>query len=374
MRKILLLLFIVGFFAQNALAKTQKVRIAIFDTLVWEKLATEKYEQNYKKGLDLAASELSTKGYSLEFKYFEYDKKPLAIIKEVKKVKAWDPHFIVGPRFSSLFLLLEKHFDNTLVISPLATANGVSKMPKNFWSVSPPNKDSVSALAIVANRYFPKKPVHPIIEVDCKYCVDFGRQFAAAAKEMAVPLTPSGSKYLGDTAEKVDISKLIPKKNENVIYLLPNRSFTSGTLMGRISNHLKRHDIVFLGADGWGDWSAGYTGKYKTIYKYQGFRVTPWSLDKNDEETIEFHKKYESKFSEKATGNISMISYKTILAVFDSLPNANAKVSSQLILGSFQKATKRNPNYGRPSSFGVYELDQNGEKFKGLVNVNKDAS
>ncbi len=369
MNRLLTFILLISSLPINAGESKKTLRIAILDTLVWEKIATKKYEADYLKGLDLAKDEARNLGYEVNYRKFSYEKGRLSILNKVKEVKFWDPHFIIGPRFSSLFLLLKDHFRNTLVVSPLATANSVSRLPENFYSISPPNKIGVATLAKFVQQELMGQSIHPIIEVDCKYCVDFARTFREEAKKRKLKLSPKDSYFLSNEVENVDIAKLITQKNEDDVFLLPNRSYTSGTLMGRISNQLKRNNVIFLGADGWGDWSAGYTGKFRSHFKYKGYRVTPWTYDKTDSQTSRYINLFERKFKTKPKGNISLISFTTVMAVVNSLPKKglNHKLHPSEVLSSFLVKKRSVPNYGRPSHFAVYELTQEGESLTNII-------
>jgi hypothetical protein len=364
----LMIIILITFAPLTLIASSRMaLKVAVLDTLVWEKLATEKYADNYKKGLVLAKDFASRQGIKVEYKFFSYSKESLAILKEVKNVKAWAPDVVIGPRFSSLFLLLSGHFRDTLVISPLATANNIRKMPKNFRSMSPPNNKSVSVMTKVVKKYYPGQTIHSIVEVDCKYCNDYANQFEKIYKDTGkISSSPRGN-FLSKEVDVVRIESLVPHKSRDSIFLLPNRSYTSGTLMRRITSYLEKDGIVFIGADGWGDWSAGYTGKFKTKYKYTGLRITPWSLGKTDASTLRFHRLFKEKYLIPADGNISLITYKTMLSVIEALPDGLTNIDKRVMLVSYLNKIKENDQYGRPKTFGIYEVTQKGEKLLDII-------
>ncbi len=353
-------------FSQIAFSETtptRVVKIAILDTLISEKIATHKYVLDYHKGLHLAHAKTREKGIAIEYKVFEYSKEPMAILKVLPSVKDWHPHLIVGPRASNLFLLLKDQFKNILVISPLATANDVAKLPENFYSISPSNEIQVKALVSFSENRFSTRPIQPVVEQDCKNCVDFVDNFIQEAKTTRLKISQIEKSYMENEVETLEISKLLKGVAKDAVFLIPNRSYTSGVLMGRIANEKKQNDIVFLGGDGWGDWSSGYTGKFRSQFKYKGYRLAPWSLDVNDESVRQFHKEFRKVNGTEPTGTISYISYRTVMTAIQPTLEAKEKnFDNETILQNFLSTVKINRNYGRPKSFGVYELNQEGEE------------
>jgi hypothetical protein len=358
--------------AGESYAKTTTIKVAILENLKFEKLSTDKYANDYMDGLLTASDVAKEDGYAIEIKTFFYDKGPLAILKKVPEVKTWNPDLVIGPRSSSLFLMLKDQFSNVLVLSPFATATEVSSMPDHFYSMTLPNEYFTQAVVNIVRERFPKAAMAPIGEVDCKNCTDFIAAFAGAATGVNLTVRPSTT-FLNKNAESAAPQELLAHYQKGDVILLPNTSYTSGTLVGRISDHLKDNSITFIGGDGWGDWSSSYVGKVKSAFAYSAYRATPWSLDATDAQTKSFKEQFKKYRKVEPTGAVSLLSYSTlstpIKAFASNKPASKTTPIREQILQAFKEARRDNPNYGRPTKYAIYKVTQSGEVFDGSVSA-----
>jgi hypothetical protein len=366
--------------AGESFAKPSIVKVAILENLKFEKLSTDKYANDYMDGLLTASDVAKEDGYAIEIKTFFYDKEPLAILKKVPEVKTWSPDIVIGPRSSSLFLMLKDQFSDVLVLSPFATATEVSAMPDNFYSLTLPNEYFTQAVVNIVRDRFPKAAVAPIGEVDCKNCTDFIAAFAGAAVGVNLTVRTSTT-FLNKNAELAAPNELLAYYQKGDVILLPNTSYTSGTLVGRISDYLKDNSITFIGGDGWGDWSSSYVGKVKSAFAYSAYRATPWSLDTPDAHTKSFKEQFKKYRKVEPTGAVSLLSYSTLSAPIRAFASHKAASKAtpirEQILEAFKVARRDNPNYGRPINYAVYKVTQSGEVFDGDVSAligNRDRS
>lgn len=354
----------------TSLAKPIAIKVAVIENLKLETFSTDKYAVEYLDGLKTAMNAASEDGYAIELKTFFYDKEPLAILKQVPAVKAWSPDLIIGPRSSALFLLLKDQFKDVLVLSPFATASDISSMPSNFYSLTFPNEYFTQAIVNLVSEKFKGKAVAPIGEVDCKNCMNFIDEFSSIAKKSGVSVR-SNVVFLNAFAEQVPPSDLLVNYKQGDVILLPNTSYTSGTLIGRLTDYLKDNNIVFIGGDGWGDWSTSYVGKVKSTYKYAAYRATPWSLDAGDVRTKTFLKQFRRFRKTESTSSASILSYSTLMAAVEAIKhdyNPDQKIPLQIrLLKSFQAELKSNKNYARPMKYTVYKVTQSGEVFDSEV-------
>lgn len=356
----------------EAQAKPIMIRVAVLENLKFEKLSTDKYATDYMDGLLTAIDAAKANGYQVDLQTFFYDKEPLAILNKVPEVKAWNPDIIIGPRSSSLFLMLKDQFRDVLVISPFATATEVASMPDNFYSMTLPNEHFTQAVVNIVRARFPSKAVAPIGEVDCKNCTDFIAAFGNAANISNIAVRP-GTTFLNKNAETASPVELLANYKKGDIILLPNSSYTSGTLIGRLSDHLKDNSLTFIGGDGWGDWSSSYVGKVKSEFSYTAYRATPWSLDATDAGTKRFREDFIKFRKSKPTGAASLLSYSALMAALRPLvnqasPNPAKSIRARL-LDLFKGERVKNVNYGRPTKYVVYKVTQSGEQFDGEVSA-----
>jgi hypothetical protein len=349
-------------------SQPQTIKVAVLENLKVEKLSTDKYVNDYMDGLQVAAKAAEKNNFKVDIKTFFYGKEPLAILEMVPEVKAWSPDIVIGPRSSSLFLMLRDQFQNTLVLSPFATANDVSELPQNFYSLTLPNDYFTQAVVNMVKTKFPAKHVAPIVEIDCKNCMDFAASFATAAKSSGV-LVRERTSYLKDNAEAASVKDLVAQVKDSDIILLPNTSYTSGAVVARIADYLKRPELVVIGGDGWGDWSSSYFGKVKSQYKYSGYRVTPWSFDSTDERTQAFKREFKSLKGTLPTGTAALLSYSTLRAPFVALQRASKPRGDMpirdYILAAFKEARAKDAHFQRPTNYAIYQVTQDGEKFAG---------
>jgi hypothetical protein len=353
-------------------AQAQTIKVAILDNLKFEKLSTDKYANDYMDGLQTAVEAAKKNGYAVKIQTFSYEKGPLEILKRVPDVKAWAPDIIIGPRSSSLFLMLKGQFSDVLVLSPFATATEVAALPDNFYSMTLPNEYFTQAIVNIVRDRFPSSGVTPIGEVDCKNCTDFLSAFTSAAAASKLEVRPATT-FLNKNAETVPQTELLANYRKGDVILLPNTSYTSGTLVGRLSDHLKDNSLAFIGGDGWGDWSSSYVGKVKSAFSYSAYRATPWSLDSKEARAEQFRKDFKKYRKAEPTGVASLLSYSTLGAALQALTDNKLVTKSSpirtRILDSFKAALNKDNNYGRPTKYAVYKVTQSGEYFDGEVSA-----
>lgn len=155
----------------------ENIKIAIIDNFKYQKFVTTKYKEYYLKGLTLALEQTKNAGVLTTYKIFQYNQEPLSIINIMPDVIKWNPDVIIGPRDSNKFLMLSPYIKDMLTISPFATSLAVSKMPKNFFSVTLPDSFEARAMYNFVKWKFPKKDVIVLTEADCKSCNDVSEEF-----------------------------------------------------------------------------------------------------------------------------------------------------------------------------------------------------
>lgn len=369
-----LLIAILSMLPVSAWASPTTLRVAILENLKIEKLSTDKYASDYLDGIKLAQEAAAKHGYKVEVQEFFYGKEPLAILEKLPEVLKWQPDLVIGPRTSSLFLLLKDHLQDVLVLSPFATASAVADLPKNFHSLTLPNSYFTQAAVNLVRENFPGRAIAPIVEIDCKNCMDFADEFEQRAAESKVVVRPRAT-YLKKNVETVDLAPLLGHVKDSDLLLVPNTSYTSGVIIPRVADHLKRRDLVVVGGDGWGDWTSSYVGKVKSAFPYEGFRVTPWSISGRGHRVRRFIVEYELAKGAAPTGPAGLLSYATLSAAVDVLPKGGLKTGAAgvktMLLNAFQEKVKIDPNYGRPTSYAIYKVTQNGESFVGEVSALK---
>lgn len=338
-------------------AERPVLRVAVIDRFDSENLSTHKYKTYYERGLALGLSE--TPSSQTEVRFFQFGKRDLDIRRAAKEALEWKAEVVIGPRFSNLFLLLEGLFPKeTLVVSPLASATNVYSMPKNFYTFSPSNRDYAMALATFTKEMKLNR-ISTVVESDCLYCVNFYNEFKSSARIAGLAVHSEDS-YLSSNVPNISYSELGNPLVDSDAILLPNRSWSSGFIMQGLSRQLKKN-IIFLGGDGWGDWSVGYVGKFPSQYEYKGYYLVAFALESDSKAFAPFKSKYRQRYSEKPNSSVSLITYHVGRAIAQVASHAKAKTVS--LPEALQELLFARPELFRPQDFSVYEISQNGERF-----------
>lgn len=335
------------------------VKVAIVDQLMSQKLSSINYAEDYLKGINVAIEAIAAqKGISVEVKHFSYEKGYLGPIPIIHNVKEWNPDFIIGPRSSNNFLLLEPHFKNILVVTPFATASEVYKMPSNFYSMSLSDQYSAKAISQFAMKNFPNSRGILIIDaVDCVSCHNVGNyiyQNYEGLKNKEV----INREIVGSNVENVDIGDLTKGWKEGYIVFSPNISYVSGILVTRISNFLNQNNLIFIGDDEWGQHDIGYIGKLKTNYPYSAYHLQDWSNIYGDKDQIVFNNFYRKIYKTVATDPVSYAAFHVLYSVISTLKERdilNSKNKREYILNTFITYVSSHKNAFRQKYYVVYK-------------------
>lgn len=336
------------------------LKLAVIDGLanIKEFYASEQYKQSYLGGISIGIDEARKMGILIEPNFIFYHAKKLDIFRILPDVIKYDPDFIIGPRWSDQFLLLNGNFQKKLVISPFATADEVYEMPKNFYTLGVPNKILANYFYSFIQENFKKKPFI-IVQADCKNCVSISEKLNIMyGNEVAT------SYFLEKSAENTSLDKLLKGYLPNTPIILLCTGYSAGIMMARIPDMLKQNNTVFIGGDDWGSWKAWDTGKVKSHYSYLGYHITPWSLDSEDKDVINFKKSFIKKYHFEPD-NIAFVTYSTVISVAKALVQypSEENNSDKMILNSYQSALNNNKNWFRPNKFSIYKVTEKGEIF-----------
>lgn len=336
------------------------IKVALIDQLMSQKLSSVDYSNDYLKGINTAISLLySQLGIVIKFKYFSYDKNDhLGPISMSNEVKSWHPDFIIGPRFSTNFLLLAPYYNNILVASPLASSEAVYKMPGNFYTLSFSDQYMGAILANFALRHFKNSKGAIIVDTaECLSCHAMGeaimKYYSLHAKDKKIVR----NSFIGNNVETTNIQALIKDWKQSYIIFTPNISYVSGILITRIANQLLKKNLIFLGGDEWGSHEVGYIGKLKTAYPYLAYHLENWYPECEKENYSLFQKKYFSIYHKLPCDPISYTSFHTLYSIISLIkPNAldNRKNFRAYLLNKFLEAKNKNGNIFRQNCFAIY--------------------
>lgn len=295
--------------------------MAIVDQLMSQKLSSIDYANDYMKGVTVAVSAAAKNfGTTIKVKHFSYNKSALGPLSVIDEIKAWKPDFIIGPRFSNEFLLLQPYFKKTLVISLFASAHQVYQMPKNFYSMSLSDKYSATAITSFMINHFPKSNGALVLDaVDCMSCHYVANYMTQYYRKNYKNKKVIRHSFISDNIETVKIKKLARGWEKGYIIYTPNISYVSAVLITRLSNYLHDKNLIFVGDDGWGMHEISYIGKLKTVYPYQAYHLQDLSLDYGNKDLKFFKNSYKAIYGKTATDPISYASFHALYSVMSIL-------------------------------------------------------
>jgi ABC-type branched-subunit amino acid transport system substrate-binding protein len=209
-----------------------------------------------------------------------------------------------------------------------------------------------------------------VLESACKNCVDYGETFKDMLSERTKKLSIQESRFADGTEETADVKALMNGYKKGSLILMPDTSYASGVLIPRITDFIGTNTLVFLGGDDWGAWKSGYVGKVKSKYNYTAYRIGPWALEDKSFDVKKFKAEFKKRKGKEAPDTIAYISYRTLMAVLDSLKKSELEKSEDLkssVLAAFQSARKKNPHWFRNPSYAIYKLTQDGENYVGSI-------
>lgn len=360
-RLILFILFgllLIGF---KPLCAQTILRVAILEnftsTSVDPKVATS-YATEYNRGLILAQKTEKKQGVRIVYKFFLYDDSPLSILNKVQAVKAWHPDLLIGPRQSRKFLLLEKHFKNTLVISPMASSQKVEVMPTNFYSLSLSSKYMGLALFQLYQRLFKNKNVFSITQAGCKYCQEVTDQFSILFHKHKIKQKIINKDILENSMGILNMSHFMPEVSPNTIFLMPNPTNVSFVMIVKTLGFLNR-PVIFLGDDNWGGIMPKQVAEIKRFKSnFIGYRITFWPSVYQTKIGKKFIYHYRQLFHNSPSFSISSVIYRLILSVTTAYRQYKPLHSPNInrgILLSYEKAKKINPYWFKSTNYAVYK-------------------
>lgn len=350
------------------------IKLAIIDNFHFQPNFNNQFDLYYKPGIELAKIQARKMGYKVHVKYFIYGQEPLSVFEAIPRAKAWKPDVIIGPRNSNTFLLLKEAFQGILVLSPYATSDSVSSMPKNFYSLAFPDKIFSNSIENYLEENFKKIKIFGIIQADCKNCMDIADNFKKNyEKKRKDKITYT---YFSQLDEKnIDIKKLLLGYEKGSIIFIPDYAYYASILMPQITNYLKR-PVLFVGADDWGSWLNTPVGKVAADYPYKGLRFTPWSYDEKSIEMKNFMNEYQNAFHKGPEDVATYMSYNAAISFIFALHhyenNPSIKktfIIRKKILKSYQLALKKNPNWHRKKRYAVYSVSPDGTQYVGVTKV-----
>lgn len=348
------------------------IRIAVVDNLMSQKFSSEKYVQDYMQGLKTAKMVARNSKLKIEYKTFFYSTEPMSILKQIKNIKKYNPNVIIGPRSSDNFLLLKDYFENILVLSPLASSDKIKNMPKNFYSLNFSDNFSAKIIVEFIKKDLNSNNIFVISEVDCVSCSSISNDIIEEYTEIYPKKFSLKKKIISSEVGNLNIEQLMKGYNQGAIIILPGTSFASGVLVSRINNYLKQKNLIFIGGDGWGEYSVSYVGKLQTTYPYKAYRISPSFINKDSQQYKVFKKNYFKKFKTFPPKDpITYEVYLTVMSVIDALPqDINKIVTKNYILKNYKKALLSNSYYFKPNFYEVNLITPSGEKRIKYINVN----
>jgi hypothetical protein len=352
-------------FNQTEYAFSKTIKIAVLDSLQSQKLASEKYQSDYFSGINAAVFYGEKRfGLNIIYKYFEYGKGDLDILKKINEVKSWEPDAIIGPRSSGKFLLLNNHFKDTVVISTLASSSEIRLMNKNFFSLSTSNQETASALMKFVSKEFNKRKISIFTETECKSCSDFSNIFKKIYKKMVFEKS-----LLKESIENIRPSELANGIGNSDLILLSATDYVSSVLLNKLTAFDPKVKRIFLGTDEWGSFKSSYVGKIHSTGDFAAYRVDPMLIDEKSED-LKLFKNLIKEMGNVETDEISTVSFLAAKIIIDSyqVNKASNETNSHKILNGFLKKRSKYYSIIKKSKYIVYKRDGKNETIYSIIN------
>ncbi len=367
---IILLLPWVGF---GNVTKPITMKVALLDSFIPQQYMINHYYDYYIAGVATAAYAAKQYNITIEYRFFNFGSNDLAILSVLPEIIKWDPTFIIGPRSSNYFLLLNGNLPaNILVLSPMATDLDIAKMPENFYSLTLSDKYEAKAIYTYLNKKFPAQGIFLITEVDCKSCTGVSDLVSELFnKDQHARLLQK--KILKNQVENIDIKELMQGYQDGDIILLPDSHYVSSLLMTKIADYLKQDKLIFLGGDAWGTWRDGDIESGDSLYQYSAYHISPWSYNFSTKEFNAFSTLYLKKYPDLPLDNITYATYKSVMSVvvaFNKFGNRD-KISSVAVLKAYQTALKYDKNWFRGNEYVVYQDEKSSDKIIASIQNDK---
>lgn len=345
------------------------IKIAIVDNFKYQNYVTTKYKEYYLEGLNVALDQAKRSGLLINYKIFQYSQDPLSIINIIPNVIEWKPDVIIGPRDSNKFLMLSPYIKNVLTISPFATSLAISKMSKNFFSVTLSDAFEARAIFNFIKWKFPEKDVIVLTEADCKSCSDVSEEFIKIWFKNKRS-KPYQQYYVSQQAAILKMEDVIKNNNGRKIIIIPNNAHDSAVLMARISQFSKK-ETIFIGGDGWGSWKDTEVGKLGNLVNYSAYHIVPWGLEICTEDVKKFKERYKEKFKKEPDNKLSYVAYQTAMSIILSYVQYGRPLKEDAksnLLQGYKLALIKNKYWNNPVDYLVYKIHSNQNVTYALVN------
>ena len=347
----------------------ETIKIAIIDNFKYQKYVTTKYKNHYLNGLNLALNQAKSDGLLTTYKIFQYNQDPLSIINIIPDVIKWNPDVIIGPRDSNKFLMLPLYIKDVLTVSPFATSTAVSKMPRNFFSVTLSDSFEARAMYNFVKWKFPKKDVIVLTEADCKNCSDVSEEFIKIWFENK-NVKPYQQHYISQQTATLKLGGAIKNNNGKKIIIIPNNAHDSAVLMARISQ-LSSQETIFVGGDGWGSWEDTEVGKLGNLVNYTSYHIVPWGLEACNKDVTKFKQDFEKQFKYKPKNKLSYIIYQTAMSIVSSYVQYGSSLKGSTkdnLLQGYKLAKIKNKYWHNSLDYLVYKIYSNQNNAYAFVN------
>jgi len=365
-----------------ASASEVNIRLAILDNYRSQKfsytheavshfpIVANNYQQSFMSGIKLASYVLKKKKINLDYRLFVYNRSNNSYMQAINSVQKWNPDVIIGPRESLQFIELKNYFKNILVISPLASADKVSCLPKNFYSLSFSNKRFAKAILDYLSSHFKGRRVLGLVEKNCLPCQNMASEFNSEYAHSHKNIDYGYKSFLTTQAASINLHSYLEGYDSNTIIFLPDTSYASSLLIARITDYFKK-PVVFIGGDEWGNWHDGVVGKMSASYPYKAIHITPLSLSLVKPSILRFKRVYAKFYGHPPSDAASYLAYHSVMSFISAIQNKNMGHAhmKRTILKAYEETLKLNKHWFKNKHYAVYIITPYHSRFSGSISV-----
>ena len=270
----------------------------------------------YQMALDDFNSEASDAKFGVSTELFDHKDDNILVMDLMKRIASSKAIVAMGLTCSGPALLGGKiaQEERLPFITPSASDDKISLIGDYVFQGSFKNSYQASALADVAYKDLALRKTLIIKSVNCAYC-------SSLSEEYKKSFEARGGSIAGEinilTQEKLSDSNLAAETNKFQFdsVLVPDYKLQS---IGIISLLLGAGiNVPYLGGDGWGNVGDEFVNILQNP-NFKGYSSTPWSPSLDDKKSLDFVKRFKSKYGMEPH-EISVQTYDTTMVILNTL-------------------------------------------------------
>ena len=278
--------------------------------------------------LDESKDQLAAEGLFVTTQQFDYQLDSVKALEAARAAAASDVLAVIGYNWSSHALIAAPvHQASGLpMITPSATADRLAAMGKYIHLGAFDNKFMGTKMALIAKKKLGAKNAALVVAKDCAYCTDLAGSFRKSFESQGGTITEEVAVLENDT----DFSSVATalKGTKADIFVVPNQELLSARIISALAK--SGHKKPFIGGDGWGNVGEQFFALLENS-DFTGYSLSHWHAELQDKDSLEFLRKYQSRFN-KTPNDTSVLAYDSTKLLVKAIIIARKSAVSPLSL------------------------------------------